>query len=436
MLGADEEPNSPEGGGVSSSSSTPSHDNGDMMDQNLLENGAFDLSCPESFTQIMEQAEELVISDACSTNCTGNIERKRRRTATDEQEDEEGINNATVEVVFEICRTNVDPRKYYALFGLNTCIDDEEEEGQQKNERGEDDGNQDSEEKENLESKPNEGEADRNQENKNDKEEETEKEEEEETGESQEEEHTENAGDREHNTNHQNSEQQENGDHNDNQDTEQQENGNQESEQDNEGENDENQEENDNEEEEEAEVDEEEKRKADEKGKRPMSEICKFKFIVPKFSKFEKGGPSDTPEGRDQTQQNDNDQLNNEDQYDEDHQVLAILKSMWHFNCNNGYFPYPTSDELHNHIMDSVSNLKILGEDLTNKIIALEDNFNTVRDLDGDNPDGDRPIHREIFDLSMQLWGNSDVEQQNQELYDVNIEQNTSADDLEGWSWW
>ncbi|OIT27062.1 hypothetical protein A4A49_23849 [Nicotiana attenuata] len=256
MLGADEEPNSPEGGGVSSSSSTPSHDNGDMMDQNLLENGAFDLSCPESFTQIMEQAEELVISDACSTNCTGNIERKRRRTATDEQEDEEGINNATVE------------------------------------------------------------------------------------------------------------------------------------------------------------------------------------FIVPKFSKFEKGGPSDTPEGRDQTQQNDNDQLNNEDQYDEDHQVLAILKSMWHFNCNNGYFPYPTSDELHNHIMDSVSNLKILGEDLTNKIIALEDNFNTVRDLDGDNPDGDRPIHREIFDLSMQLWGNSDVEQQNQELYDVNIEQNTSADDLEGWSWW
>nr|XP_016453452.1 PREDICTED: protein PFC0760c-like [Nicotiana tabacum] len=429
MLGA-EEPNSPEGGGVSSSSSTsshfspPPHEAQHMIDQNLLENGAFDLACPESFTQIMEQVkeeeqgQELVNSDACSTNCTGNIERKRRRTPTDQ---EEGINNDIVEAVSEIRRTNVGPRRYYALFGLNTSTDDEAEEGQQQNERGEEFGNQDSEqqesgEKENLESEPNE------------------------------EEETENAGDTEHNRNHQNSEQQESVEHNDNQDTEQQENGNQESEQDNEeaSENDENQEENDREGEEESEVDEEEKRKANEKGKRPMSEICKLKFMIPKFSKFEKGGPSDTPEG-DQTQEDDaNDQLNNEDQYndddeDEDHQVLAILKSIWHFNCNNGYFPYPTSDELHNHIMDSVTNLKILGEDLTNKIIALEDNFNTVRALDGDNPDTDRPIHREIFNLSMRLWGNSEdqignVEQQNQELYDVNIEQNSTADDLEGWS--
>ncbi|MCD7458886.1 hypothetical protein HAX54_039481 [Datura stramonium] len=193
-------------------------------------------------------------------------------------------------------------------------------------------------------------------------------------------------------------------------------------------ENDENQEESDNDhdDDEEEEEDEEEDRKAAKKGKRPMSEICKLKSIVPRFSNFEEGGPSDTPEGnhdsaKDNTELTDHELINDYHYDDDHHQDLAILKSIWHFNCNNGYVPYPHSDVLHNHIMDSIPYLKILGEDLTEKIIAFENNFNVVWELDGDNPEMAHPVDREIFDLSMRLWGNSeynvDAEQQNQQDY-------------------
>ncbi|KAG5597746.1 hypothetical protein H5410_038978, partial [Solanum commersonii] len=43
--------------------------------------------------------------------------------------------------------------------------------------------------------------------------------------------------------------------------------------------------------------------------------------------------------------------------------------------------------ELHNHIMDLMPDLNILGNDLTVKITAFEDDFNTVIILDGDNPE-------------------------------------------------
>ncbi|MCD7461475.1 hypothetical protein HAX54_046205, partial [Datura stramonium] len=106
------------------------------------------------------------------------------------------------------------------------------------------------------------------------------------------------------------------------------------------------------------------------------------------------GGPSDTPEGnqihndsaKDDTELTDHG-LTNDYHYDnDDHQDLAILKSIWHFNCNSVYIPYPHSDVIYNHIMDSIPNLNILGEDLTKKIIAFENNFNVVWELDGDNP--------------------------------------------------
>ncbi|MCD7459476.1 hypothetical protein HAX54_040984 [Datura stramonium] len=63
-------------------------------------------------------------------------------------------------------------------------------------------------------------------------------------------------------------------------------------------------------------------------------------------------------------------------------------------------------------------NEKLLKKETTN-IIAFENNFNVFWELDGDNPDMARPIDREIFDLSMRLWGNSEynvgIEQQNQQ---------------------
>ncbi|MCD7463920.1 hypothetical protein HAX54_051698 [Datura stramonium] len=72
-----------------------------------------------------------------------------------------------------------------------------------------------------------------------------------------------------------------------------------------------------------------------------MSEICKLKSIVPRFSNFEEGGPSDTPEGnhdsaKDNTELTDHELINDHYYDDDHHQDLAILKSIWHFNCNNG----------------------------------------------------------------------------------------------------
>ncbi|MCD7458888.1 hypothetical protein HAX54_039483 [Datura stramonium] len=85
--------------------------------------------------------------------------------------------------------------------------------------------------------------------------------------------------------------------------------------------------------------------------------------------------------------------------------------------------------------MDSIPYLKILGEDLTEKIIAFENNFYVVWELDGDNPEMAHRVDREIFDLSMRLWGNSEynvgAEQQNhQEYYDDDAMTTTTGVDI------
>lgn len=305
--------------------------------------------CDESLSEIIkEDEEESVSSDSLN-------ERKRSRT---DEEEEEG--NATE-----------------AISDANKLRRIHEEEG--KNELDEQNGNQDSEHRGNQESEVADEKERGNQENNNgeeDKNEETEEVEKEELpqcstaeeeGQKHElEEHRENAGE-EDNVNRINSEKNERG---------------VEESQQNKG---------------------KEVRKASVKGKRPFLEA-----IVPNFSKFERGEPSCTQNllPNDDTALIDH-ELNNDDNYDY-HRDLAILRSMWQFKCNNGDLPYAHSDELHNYIMDSIPNLKILGNDLTEKIGELEENFYTARMLDGDNPEMPEPIEREIFDFSMRLWGNSE----------------------------
>ncbi|MCD7463917.1 hypothetical protein HAX54_051695 [Datura stramonium] len=433
------EPPIPENGVISSSSSTLTspildpplpqalhiHRN---TNTNLPENRAAidiletELLCDQSFSEIIKEEEEEVIgtSDASSTNCTVFMlnERKRLRSPSTDDDEEEDGNNAEA-----VSDANKLRRIHEAEQGRKEH--DDGQNGNQESEQGErgDGGNQESEldDEEGGNQENNNGDEDikENEETEEEEEEETEELDEGEGEEHEHEEHRKNAGS-ENNVNHQNYEQNESG--------------NQESEGD-EGEedreNDENQEKSDNDhaEVDEGEEDEEEERKAAEKGKRPMSEICKLKSIVPRFSNFEQGGPSDTPEGNqihNDSAKNDTEltdhELTSDYHHDaDDHQDLAILKSIWHFNCNNGNVPYPHSDVLHNHIMDSIPNLKILREDLTEKIIAFENNFNVVWELDGDNPEMAHPVYREIFDLSMLLWGNSEynvgAEQQNQQGY-------------------
>ncbi|KAK4714817.1 hypothetical protein R3W88_020724 [Solanum pinnatisectum] len=92
--------------------------------------------------------------------------------------------------------------------------------------------------------------------------------------------------------------------------------------------------------------------------------------------------------------------------YDYDyHQNLAILRTIWDYKSKTGDFPNPPSIELLDFIMYSLPNLKISREKLAKKIITFKNNYNDAWELDGDNPDLDRPVDREIFNLSMRLWG-------------------------------
>lgn len=96
------------------------------------------------------------------------------------------------------------------------------------------------------------------------------------------------------------------------------------------------------------------------------------------------------------------------DYYDYDYdynQSLAILRSMWDYKSKTGDFPYPPSIELLNFIMYSIPNLTISREKLVKKITTFKNNYNDAWELDGDNPGLDRPVDREIFNLSMRLWG-------------------------------
>uniref|UniRef100_M1DLB6 Glabrous enhancer-binding protein-like DBD domain-containing protein n=1 Tax=Solanum tuberosum TaxID=4113 RepID=M1DLB6_SOLTU len=96
------------------------------------------------------------------------------------------------------------------------------------------------------------------------------------------------------------------------------------------------------------------------------------------------------------------------DYYDYDcdyHQNLAILRTIWDYKSKTGDFPYPPSIELLDFIMYSLPNLKISREKLAKKIIAFKNNYNDAWELDEDNPGLDRPVDREMFNLSMRLWG-------------------------------
>lgn len=68
---------------------------------------------------------------------------------------------------------------------------------------------------------------------------------------------------------------------------------------------------------------------------------------------------------------------------------------MYDFKFINGYLPYPHSDDLHNHIMDLMPNLNILEKWFDGKDhSSFEDDFTTVRILDGDNPEMAHPVER------------------------------------------
>ncbi|MCD7460549.1 hypothetical protein HAX54_043762, partial [Datura stramonium] len=244
------------------------------------------LLCDESFSEIIKEEEEEVVgtSNASSTNCTvfELNERKRLHShSTDDGEEEDGnAREAT-------SGANKFPRVHEAEQGRKEH--DDGKNGNQESEQGErgEGGNKEFELDNDDDDKVGE-----NQENNNGDEDKKENEETKEEIEEEEEEKTEELDEGEE------------GD---------------EGEEDRE--NDENQEESDNDHNDEEEVE----RKAAEKGKRPMSEICKLKSFMPKFSNFEEGGPSDTPEGnqihndsaKDDTELTDH-ELTNDYHYDND----------------------------------------------------------------------------------------------------------------------
>ncbi|TMW83037.1 hypothetical protein EJD97_003187 [Solanum chilense] len=131
--------------------------------------------------------------------------------------------------------------------------------------------------------------------------------------------------------------------------------------------------------------------KAIEKGKSPMPESYELKTISnPNFSNLIQGGTSEI-------------ELKKEYDYCQD---LAILKSIYHYYFNHGMIPYPNySENFINYIEASIPNLKFRGLALKAKIVLLERRFLAVVRIAGYNPNINNPVHREIFNLSMGLWG-------------------------------
>ncbi|KAH0713597.1 hypothetical protein KY289_009556 [Solanum tuberosum] len=136
---------------------------------------------------------------------------------------------------------------------------------------------------------------------------------------------------------------------------------------------------------------EEEERRTAEKGKQPM--YCKCEAMMHEFFDFEQGESSKTNE--DETHSD-----------IDDHRDLAILRSMWNFKNINGDFPHPPSDKLLKYILLSIPKFKLLKEYLKMKIMEFESNFKDIIQMDGDNPEMNRPIDREAFHLCKLLWGN------------------------------
>uniref|UniRef100_M1DXQ7 Uncharacterized protein n=1 Tax=Solanum tuberosum TaxID=4113 RepID=M1DXQ7_SOLTU len=147
-------------------------------------------------------------------------------------------------------------------------------------------------------------------------------------------------------------------------------------------------------------VGEEEERRAAEKGKQPMS--CKCEAMVCEFFDFEQGESSKTNE--DETHSD-----------IDDHRDLAILRSMWNFKNINGDFPHPPSDKLLKYILLSIPKFKLIKEYLKMKIMEFESNFKDIIQMDGDNPEMNRPIDRETFHLCKLLWGNQQQRRGNPE---------------------
>ncbi|WMV37262.1 hypothetical protein MTR67_030647 [Solanum verrucosum] len=112
----------------------------------------------------------------------------------------------------------------------------------------------------------------------------------------------------------------------------------------------------------------------------------------PTFSNLIQGGTSEI-------------KLKREDNYDY-YQDIAILKYIYHYFFNHGVIPYPNySENFINYIEASIPNLKFHGQALKTKIILLKRRFLFILRIVGYDPNIINPIHREIFDLSMGLWG-------------------------------
>ncbi|KAG5594851.1 hypothetical protein H5410_036083 [Solanum commersonii] len=140
-------------------------------------------------------------------------------------------------------------------------------------------------------------------------------------------------------------------------------------------------------------VDEIEDQKAIEKGKLPAFDLYEMKCVCPKIREK---GKSPMPEFY---------ELKLNDNYDY-YQDVTILKSIYHYFFNHGVIPYPNySENFINYIEASISNLKFRGQALKTKIILLKRHFLFILRIAGYDPNIINPIHREIFDLSMGLWG-------------------------------
>ncbi|CAN4102782.1 unnamed protein product [Withania somnifera] len=341
----------PENGVTSSSSSTsstpipdppPPLENRAVID--ILERDQ--LQCDESFSEIIkkdEEEEEVVLSDACSNNCTGFALHERKRLCNDDEDVMEAVSDVNKSRIIheEEGETELDGQNG----NQESELADEEECGNKENNNGEE---------EEAIGNPFLGETNEDQNGGRKRKRPL-------SDEDQEQEVRENAGS-ENNVNDQNESvnQESEGVENDENQKENEDNNDEQEEKEAEKEDDEEQEDD----------DEERRRRAPEKGKRPMS--------------------------------------------------------IWNFKFNYGHFPYPHSEELHNHIIHSIPNLQIGGEHLTDKIMELENNFNISWELEGDNPQMERPVDREIYDLSMSLWGNSED----------NVEQkNKTASPDDDWSW-
>ncbi|KAK4733644.1 hypothetical protein R3W88_007905 [Solanum pinnatisectum] len=128
-------------------------------------------------------------------------------------------------------------------------------------------------------------------------------------------------------------------------------------------------------------------------GKSPMPEFYELKRIgKPAFSNIIQGGTFEI-------------KFKKEDNYDY-YQDVAILKSIYHYFFNHGVIPYPNySKNFINYIEASIPNLKFRGQALKTKIIILQRRFLFFLKIARYDPNIINPIHREIFGLSMGLWG-------------------------------